>query len=55
MAATLELARKGPDGKPLTGDALRQTQEKAILTLKVCDPACGSSSFPRLRGMPTGT
>lgn len=45
VADTLERARKGADGKPLSGDALRDSQEKAILALKVCDPACGSGHF----------
>lgn len=45
VAETLERARKAPDGKPLTGDALRDSQEKALLALKVCDPACGSAHF----------
>ncbi len=45
VADTLERARKGPDGKPFTGDALRESQEKALLALKVCDPACGSGHF----------
>lgn len=42
---TLERAREAEGGEPLTGDALRDSQEKAILALKVCDPACGSGHF----------
>lgn len=38
-------ARRTTDGAKLSGDALRDAQETALLSLRVCDPACGSGHF----------
>ena len=37
--------RAGSPSRPLSGDELRQAQEKALLAIKICDPAVGSGHF----------
>ena len=43
---TVALGRgAGGEGLPANGDNLQQLQESALLSIKVCDPACGSGHF----------